>query len=471
MAVDCFPLFAAGITPGRAPYRSLPGPSASQVVPRRTLPLSQLTQAEVFGVTPVLKWLQKFFSSRRKARESRLIGQLEESRGNLPPLLPGSDRRLLNFSLDKSPGRDHVPAREDMIGAVAGNRRRLNSLTMRSIDLQQKTLATDWVHLRNRGLPEWITESDLANALGIELGELRWFASHRIRDRVNHYVPFTIPKRNGTRRLILSPKPRLKIIQRKLLRQLVDRLPVHEASHGFRQGRSIATSAVLHVGRNIVVSMDLKDFFASVTFFRIRGLLLVSGYGFPVATTLAVLMTEAERRTIPIGENRFVHEAVSERYCVPGAPTSPGLCNTICCRMDRRLHGLASSLGWTYTRYADDMTFSGQDESGCRILLRAVSQICEEEGFRIHPDKTRVSRRNQCQKVTGVVVNDVAGLSRQKRRRLRAMAHRLKCESLQSPRPDDFQERVARLRGYVAYLAMLNPDQARQLQRCWRGML
>jgi RNA-directed DNA polymerase len=205
------------------------------------------------------------------------------------------------------------------------------------------------------------------------------------------------------------------------------------------------------VGRAVVLSLDLKDFFPSVTFARVRGLLVALGYGYRVATTLAVLTTEAERQPATIKDRAYL-VATGQRYCVQGAPTSPGLCNAIALRLDRRLAGLAAKLGFAYTRYADDLSFSGDDLGCLPVLKRLATRIIEEEGFRLNEAKTRIMRRGCRQRVVGVTVNDVAGLSRQERRRLRAMIH-------QSGKASESPAVLARIRGKLAFLAMLNPEQ------------
>jgi retron-type reverse transcriptase len=337
---------------------------------------------------------------------------------------------------------------------------RLFGGTLRTRNRNLRDLLTDEKQLERLGLPVWKSEEDLAQALGISLRELWFFAIHRERERQPHYVTFSIPKRHGGKRLIMAPKRRLKAIQRKLLALLVEKLPVSEHAHAFRRGHSIRTGAEPHVGKRFVLKLDLKDFFPSVTFARVRGLLIAFGYGYPVATTLAVLMTEAERQPVEVDGNVF-HVPVGERHCVQGAPTSPGICNALLLRLDHRLAGLARKRGVFYTRYADDLSFSGElDRKAAQQLRAVVEHIVAAEGFVINADKTRLMGKGGRQTVTGVVVNLTLGLSRQERRRLRAMAHRLGRPETK----DATSSCLAALEGKLAYLSMLNPQQASRLR-------
>ena len=338
--------------------------------------------------------------------------------------------------------------------------KRLFGDTMRTRNRAIRDLLPDPDQLRRYGLPPWETEEELAEALKISLKEMRFYAIHRRAERYPHYVAFTLPKRSGGQRLIMAPKRRLKEIQRRLLGLLVRRLPGSDQSHGFRPGSSVKTAAEPHVGKRIVLHLDLQDFFHSVTFARVRGLLIALGYGYPVATALAVLMTEAPRQPIEV-EGTVYHVPVGHRRCVQGAPTSPGICNTMALRLDRRLAGLARKFGFAYSRYVDDLIFSGDNPDLVNKLRHLVGQVVREEGFEVNRTKTRIFRSGGCQRVTGVVVNEVMGLSRQERRRLRSMIHRLK-QGQAAGQPDD--GRLAYLRGKLAYLAMLNPEQALPLK-------
>ena len=300
--------------------------------------------------------------------------------------------------------------------------RRLFAITMRTKDRALRQLLADTEQLQRYGLPLWSNEQDIADALRIELSTLHHFSMQSAQDKLRHYVTFAIPKRRGGERLIMAPKVRLKALQRKLNALLVNKLPVSEYTHGFRAGYSIRSNAQPHVGKRVVLRLDIVDFFGSLHFGRVRGLLLALGYSYPVAATLAALMTEAPRQPVVVGDLCY-YPPIGPRACPQGAPTSPGLSNAVVVKMDRRLAGLARRFGFSYTRYADDLTFSGDDIGSAHALRLLASRVVQEEGFTVNADKTRVLRSGSRQTVTGVVVNDVLGLSRQERRRLRAAIH------------------------------------------------
>ncbi|SFK55700.1 reverse transcriptase family protein [Methylorubrum salsuginis] len=276
------------------------------------------------------------------------------------------------------------------------------------------------------GLPRLESPKALAQAMGIPLGELRFLAYDRAVATVSHYRRFTIPKKTGGTRLISAPMPRLKRAQYWVLDALLAHAPVHGAAHGFVPGRSIVTNASAHVGRDVVVNLDLKDFFPTLDYRRVKGKFRGLGYAEPVATVLALLCTEPDTDAIEIDGQRL-HAARGPRRLPQGAPTSPALTNLICTRLDRRLTGLAESLGFTYTRYADDLTFSASGEAADKVgpLLKYVGAIVAAEGFTVHPDKTRVMRRGRHQEVTGLTVNERVGVPRETLRRFRALLHAL----------------------------------------------
>jgi RNA-directed DNA polymerase len=330
--------------------------------------------------------------------------------------------------------------------------KRLFGDTLRTRNKDLRTLATDRAQLARHALPIWDTEADVAEALGLSLGELRHFAIHRSRERVEHYVTYAIAKRSGGQRIIHAPKARLKAILRRLQTELVRKLPVSDHAHGFVVGRSVRSGAEPHVGKRVVMRLDLREFFPTVTAARVRGYLIALGYGYPVAATLAVLATEPPRQRVEIDGTIF-HVPVGPRTCVQGAPTSPGLCNAILYKLDRRIAALARRAGFAYTRYADDITLSGDGADAAHRLRKQVERVIREEGFEVNTAKTRVTASGGAQRVTGVTVNRVLGLSRKERRKIRAMLHR----------GDPSQQR--HVDGLLAWVKMLNPDQAEALRK------
>ncbi|WP_426754675.1 reverse transcriptase family protein [Myxococcus sp. Y35] len=388
--------------------------------------------------------------------DGRMQDVLRETVTTSGPLKPGHLRQIRRDArLLPKKQRRYTPGRKKWMDAAEA--RRLFSGTLRTRNRNLRDLLPDEAQLARYGLPVWRTEADVAAALGVSVGVLRHYSIHRPRERVRHYVTFAVPKRSGGVRQLHAPKRRLKALQRRLLELLVSKLPVSPQAHGFVAGRSIKTGAAPHVGRRVVLKLDLKDFFPSVTAARVRGLLIALGYGYTVAATLAVLLTEAERQPVEV-EGTLFHVPVGPRVCVQGAPTSPALCNAVLLRLDRRLTGLARRYGYTYTRYADDLTFSGDDVAAVERVRALAARYIREEGFEVNRDKTRVQRRGGAQRVTGVTVNATLGLSRQERRRLRAMLH-------QEGRGGEDAEQRARLDGLLAYVRMLNPEQAERLAR------
>jgi retron-type reverse transcriptase len=143
-----------------------------------------------------------------------------------------------------------------------------------------------------------------------------------------------------------------------------------------------------------------------------------------------------------------------------GACTSPGLSNQVARRLDRRLTGLAAKLGLTYTRYADDLTFSGDDALEKRVgyLMARVRHIAQDEGFTVNESKTRVLRRSTAQMVTGLVVNDRPGVRRDEVRRIRAILHRARTAGLDSQNRENLPDFRAWLRGKIAFVRMARPE-------------
>jgi RNA-directed DNA polymerase len=229
-----------------------------------------------------------------------------------------------------------------------------------------------------------------------------------------HLIPLgyqwhKVPKRSGEMRLLHSPNPRLKAVQKKLLRRVFARLKVHPAAMGFRRGISTMAHAALHVNKAVVIRIDIRNFFPSIRMTKIMLYLQRIGWDVRSSTTIATLCCRKGR--LP-----------------QGAPTSPILSNLVNYRMDARLAGLARRSKATYSRYADDLIFSFDEDNRrfIRGVIRRVSKILYESGYQMNRPKLRVMRRHNRQTVTGLVVNQKVQLPRKTRRWLRAVEHHLK---------------------------------------------
>jgi RNA-directed DNA polymerase len=264
------------------------------------------------------------------------------------------------------------------------------------------------------------------------------------------YVEFEIAKAKGGTRRIAAPRKPLRTVQRTILDKILAKVPVHEACHGFVTGRSTVTNATPHANAALVVKLDLKDFFPSVHYRRVRGLFTFLGYSSEVANVLAGLTTYRPK----LANGSVVWPGVLPQ----GAPTSPAIANLVARRLDQRLARLAAKVGATYTRYADDLTFSFRTQPELRIgrFLWFVDAICEQEGFLERPDKRRILRAKHQQRVTGIVVNHGIHVPRADRKRFRAILHNCAKHGVatQANGRTDF---AAYLAGYAAYVHMVEP--------------
>jgi retron-type reverse transcriptase len=272
------------------------------------------------------------------------------------------------------------------------------------------------------GLPSLSTREDVIKHLGIAGDEA---LSALLRPGTNPgsaYVEFEVQKATGGVRRIAAPRKPLRTVQRKIVDIILSNVPVHDAAHGFRRGRSTVTNATPHVGAAVVVKMDLVDFFPSIHYRRVVGLFERLGFATAASEALAGLCTY--RPTLPDGT--MVWPGVLPQ----GAPSSPAITNLICRRLDARLSALAKKNGAKYTRYADDLTFSfataASEPAKLGRFLWWVDQICQQEGFTENTKKRRVFRKSGQQRVTGIVVNERLAIPRKQKRRFRAILANVK---------------------------------------------
>lgn len=333
-------------------------------------------------------------------------------------------------------------------------------------------------------VPWLATAAELAAWLELAPAQLDWLADARrghvraAAPALQHYEYRWLPKPAGPPRLVEAPKPRLKAVQRHILAGILNALPPHDAAHGFVRGRSARAAAALHAGERLVAAADLADFFPSVPAARVNAVFRSLGYPAPVARLLTGLCTTATPLAVldgpapgpPIGwESR---QRLRTPHLAQGAPTSPALANLCAYRLDCRLAGLAAAAGARYTRYADDLTFSGDDGFARRRrpFLAAVARIAADEGFALNPRKTRTMGHGRRQRVTGLVVNSHVNVARDDYDRLKAILTNCVRHGPAAQNRAGHRDFRAHLDGRVTWVEGVNPRRGLRLRRLFEAI-
>jgi RNA-directed DNA polymerase len=276
--------------------------------------------------------------------------------------------------------------------------------------------------LVDRGLPPIVS----IRALGVILGVNPKLITAMARFQRRHYRAFMLRKKTGGERTIFAPRVFLKTIQRYILGSILETRPLPLYVNGFVAGRSIVSNGRMHMAAPYLLNVDIQDFFDSIHEATIRQLFTEFGFGEHVAKTLAGLCTYQD--SLP-----------------QGAPTSPYLANLAFGPTDDEILQLALKLDLTYSRYADDMTFSGRQKIP-RGFLNELESVLKRYGFKINSAKTRFAGPGQARYVTGLVVNEKVHPNRELRRKLRAMFHQAKVAPLQ------YKGRTKELLGWASFV-------------------
>lgn len=262
------------------------------------------------------------------------------------------------------------------------------------------------------------TPRDVASLLEVSYSRLVYHLRRVPEER--RYVQFEISKKSGHPRTISAPSTGLKILQRKLSQVLYSVYEPKAPVHGFLPGRSILTNAQQHLGKRFVLNIDLKNFFDTIHFGRVKGIFKAPPYNLSeeVAVVLAQICCHSGK--LP-----------------QGAPTSPIVSNMVCARLDSQLRLLAKEFKCIYTRYADDITFStkllafpkdiayaSDEESDMKIILgERLASIIRDNGFEVNDRKVRLQHKTQHQEVTGLTVNQFPNVDRDYVRKISSMLH------------------------------------------------
>ncbi len=326
-------------------------------------------------------------------------------------------------------------------------------------------------------VPHLATPEQIAHWLQMPIGKVAWLTyrfceNHRPQSaKEAHYHFRWLRKRSGGHRLIESPKGTLRQVQQRILHEILNHVPPHAAAHGFVRGRSIVSNAEPHTGQAVVVKFDLDNFYASVRLSRVVAIFRSLGYSREAAIWLARLTTSAApgNLKLPLGESTSIWRYMP-RHLPQGACTSPALANLSAYALDVRLAGLAKAWHASYTRYADDLTFSGDGKfaGGLRDFIPLVQQVIRSEGFQSKRAKRRVLRRARRQEVTGVVVNERINVSRADYDQLKAILHNCIKQGPATQNRDAHPDFAAHLRGRIAHIARLNPTRGDKLLRLFQ---
>jgi RNA-directed DNA polymerase len=382
----------------------------------------------------------------------------------LPKKKPKSE--IVNFLKTKHLNKEEIPTFRSNLGYMGSG-------------VSRDWLAsheTDVAKLQANNLPIINSPNELAAALGMSPETMKWLSYDAVISNHRHYSEFTIPKRSGGERLISSPRPLIAKAQRWIFNEIVSKLNVEAQAHGFVAGRSIVSNAEPHCDKRVIINLDLKDFFPSVVLHRVAHIFYMRGYAPSTSMFLALLCTDRPRAQVEI-DGKIRYKASGKRGLPQGACTSPGLANQAASILDRRLQGLANRYDLTYTRYADDLTFSSSKalhQNKINWLLKCVKTIAEDENFTVHPKKTSITGNGSSQTVTGLVVNQKPNINRQELRLVRAILHNAQESGLYSQWRDpsiSFNKWILSLHGKISFIMMVNREQGLAFQKTFSELM
>ena len=255
------------------------------------------------------------------------------------------------------------------------------------------------------------------------------------------YRTFKIKKKSGGMREICAPYPTLKVIQQWIYENILLKQYVHGCAHGFRRRKSIVTNVKSHLDNKCLLKLDLQDFFPSIKINKVVQVFKDIGYTPNVSWLLATL-------------------CCLDNQLPQGAPTSPQLSNIIARHMDKRLYRLAKSFGYRYSRYADDISFSGENIPVAFIMY--VTTIIEECGFKVNPKKVRLYKEPDKKILTGILLKDgMMRLPREKRREYKQEIYYAIKYGVDTRIKGDFKNYstyILSLIGKINFWLMLEPD-------------
>ncbi len=284
---------------------------------------------------------------------------------------------------------------------------------------------SDKIKLNIFGLPVLSSLLELSEETHISTSTLYLLSRHSNR----FYFTYNIVKKSGKLRRICQPSKKLKGIQSWILVEILNKLKVSDSCKGFEIGSSTADNAKVHLGANALLTLDLEDFFHSIRRTQVYSVFKSLGYNSQISTILTNLCT---------------YDGVLPQ----GGPCSPRLANLCCWALDLRISGYAGRRGIAYSRYADDLSLSGNNREAVVKVLPMITRIISEENFTVNQDKTRISGTSRAKRITGLVLSDDNyGIGKKQSRILRSKIHHLTL-----PLEQGNVRLIREVKGWLAYL-------------------
>ena len=328
-------------------------------------------------------------------------------------------------------------------------------------------------------IPELKSIKNLADWLELNIGQLENYAAHwRVSSQITevryrHYHYHWKQKKGGKQRLIEAPKQRLATAQKKIYQDLLAHIPLHDACHGFRKEHSCLSYAAPHAGKKVVLHMDLAHFFNHIQIRRIHALFVTVGYSESVADRLAGLCCHQTPIDVLAGEPRLSwqqRKLLTTPHLPQGSPSSPALANLCAYKLDCRLAALAKKLGGEYSRYADDLAFSGDSDFAKKTnqLPIWVASIAIDEGFSVNHRKTQLMHQGVSQRLVGLTLNQFPNYPRYEYDQLKALLFNCTKSDPETQNRQQLPNFHAHLQGKIAYVRSLNPSKAEKLDSLYK---
>ena len=257
-----------------------------------------------------------------------------------------------------------------------------------------------------------------------------------------YYKIYEIPKKAGGVRIICQPSKKLKGLQSWILVNILNKIQVSPSCKGFRKGSSTLDNALPHIGANTILNLDLKDFFPTVTAKQVYNIFKTIGYNNLIATVFSNICTY-------------------EQKLPQGSPCSPMLANLSTWTLDLRIQGYVGKRGISYTRYADDLSFSGLNPSKVVKIIPMIKTIIEDEKFIVNHKKTRIAGSSRAKTITGLVINeDHVGIGKKKYKYLRSKIHHLTM-----PLEQKNMKLFYHVNGWLSYLNSVDKERCKKAKK------